>query len=525
MKGSKQVSNTHRFKRGVACGAILAIMLAGIMATAIPVQAASIKPPPANSQPGSNASLHRQNGTGIGVSLNATGTLVNQVTTTFDITSAANPTSLDLILGGDPGQFTDSINVTSHSSTALLGGVKGSVKVVNGGGADTQDLTVRVVLLAQGKWGGFQTIKTQTVDVSAKPVIPTRDMASYAYTVEFPPVNGARAYKVTAYVTITNHSGRLGTPFGPSPSHGFQLPQGPTGTIYSPWQVDLSDNTTVPDGLTVSTVSAFLNGVALADLAGPWMLNAPYASSYDLQIVKTVTPATAGTFDLTDVAAVAGRSSPAHVAVNVTAASIGGKVIDDLNGNGAADTGEPGIAGVTVTLEQAGVPLTSQVTDANGSYRFDALAPGDYTVTQAPPDGAQPIGTISIPVTLPPGGQITGVDFFDAYSASMAGKVVNDLNGNGAWDESEIGIPDVQVQVISDGVLLAASFTDADGNYSLTVLVPGTYTLMQIVPTGFTATSPASITQTVKSGEAITGLDFFDLASLQTQNLNSRQNK
>ncbi len=515
---------TKRLKRGVACAAILALTLAGCMAIVIPAQAASIRPaPPADNQ--SASAWHRQNGTGIGVSVSATGTLVNQVNTTFDISKTSSPASLGLILGGAAGQLTDSIIVTPHSSTSLLGGVQGSVRVTNGGGADTQGLAIQVIVLAQGRWGMFRTVKSQPVDVSGQPVIPAHGQASYSYSVNFPPVDGAYTYKVIARVTITNHSGHLGRAFGPSPSHGFRLPKHPTGTVYSPAQVSLADSQTVPEGLTVNTASASLNGVALADLAGPWTLSAPFAASYDLEIAKSVTPTAAGTFDLADVASVAGKSATAHVTVRVTAASMAGTVYNDLNGNGLADAGEPGIGGVTVTLEQAGVPLASLATDTNGRYLFSALAPGEYTVTHVPPDFAQPTGSVSLPVTLPAGTQITGVDFFDAYSASLAGAVINDLNGNGVSDPGEVGISDVEVQVWSGDVLLAATYTDAIGNYMLTVLIPGTYTLKQVVPSGLTSTGPASIVRAVKSGDALSGLDFFDMASLQSRNVSVKSGK
>ncbi len=66
-----------------------------------------------------------------------------------------------------------------------------------------------------------------------------------------------------------------------------------------------------------------------------------------------------------------------------TQASIGDFVFDDLNGDGDWDAGEPGIEGLTVTLDDG----TSQVTTTTGSggtageYDFTGLEPGTYTVT------------------------------------------------------------------------------------------------------------------------------------------------
>ncbi len=81
--------------------------------------------------------------------------------------------------------------------------------------------------------------------------------------------------------------------------------------------------------------------------------------------------------------------------------SVGNFVWSDSNGNGIQDGGEPGIAGVTVTISLTGggtvrnvdgSPLATLAiqTDANGLYQFAGLAPGAYTVTVTPPAGYVP---------------------------------------------------------------------------------------------------------------------------------------
>ncbi|RMD75926.1 MAG: calcium-binding protein, partial [Chloroflexi bacterium] len=72
-------------------------------------------------------------------------------------------------------------------------------------------------------------------------------------------------------------------------------------------------------------------------------------------------------------------------------ASIGNFVWEDVNGNGVQDAGEPGIDGVTVTLNGttgAGVTVNlTTTTSSGGVYRFDNLQPGTYTITVTPPTG------------------------------------------------------------------------------------------------------------------------------------------
>ncbi|HMP61405.1 MAG TPA: SdrD B-like domain-containing protein, partial [Gemmatales bacterium] len=66
-----------------------------------------------------------------------------------------------------------------------------------------------------------------------------------------------------------------------------------------------------------------------------------------------------------------------------------GRVFNDLNGNGVfdgADTGRPGvIVTLTNTLTGFNLPI---LTDANGDFSFDNLAPGDYTVSATNPTPA-----------------------------------------------------------------------------------------------------------------------------------------
>jgi len=70
-------------------------------------------------------------------------------------------------------------------------------------------------------------------------------------------------------------------------------------------------------------------------------------------------------------------------------ASLGDFVWEDKNGNGIQDSGEPGIAGVTVKLlgSDGTTVLKTATTDANGKYLFSNLAAGTYYVQFTTPSG------------------------------------------------------------------------------------------------------------------------------------------
>ena len=94
----------------------------------------------------------------------------------------------------------------------------------------------------------------------------------------------------------------------------------------------------------------------------------------------------------------------------VAPATIGDRVWNDKDGNGA-DNGEPGVPGVTVILKDAnGVEVGRTTTDANGNYRFTGLVPGTYTVDIEVPAGFN-AATTSMTVTVGEGEENLNVDF------------------------------------------------------------------------------------------------------------------
>ncbi|MDD4766084.1 MAG: hypothetical protein PHF87_00675 [Desulfotomaculaceae bacterium] len=105
--------------------------------------------------------------------------------------------------------------------------IDGQVCVTNGGALATENLTIVVDLTMPPS---SAIIASVPVDVSMQPVLQPGETFCYNYRVDIPTgsIVPGGTYKVTANITITNHSGHIGTPFGPSPSDTIILATTPT---------------------------------------------------------------------------------------------------------------------------------------------------------------------------------------------------------------------------------------------------------------------------------------------------------
>ena len=69
-----------------------------------------------------------------------------------------------------------------------------------------------------------------------------------------------------------------------------------------------------------------------------------------------------------------------------TPTSVAGTEFVDANGNNVQDSGEPGLAGITIQLIGSGnTVVASTTTAADGSYSFTNLAPASYTLKEVAP--------------------------------------------------------------------------------------------------------------------------------------------
>jgi len=189
----------------------------------------------------------------------------------------------------------------------------------------------------------------------------------------------------------------------------------------------------------------------------------------------------------------------------VQKASIGDRVWEDKNANGVQDTGESGIAGLTVNLLNAvGAVIGTTTTDASGNYLFSALNPGDYAIQVVAPAGYSVTGKDlggndatdsdidaatgkTINTTLTSGETDLTWDGGLYRKAAIGDKVWLDNNANGVQDLGENGIQGVTVNLLNAAgtVVLSSATTDANGNYLFNNLVPGDYSVQVIAPSGY----------------------------------------
>ena len=202
--------------------------------------------------------------------------------------------------------------------------------------------------------------------------------------------------------------------------------------------------------------------------------------------------------------------------------SISGMKYNDLNGNKARDSGEPGVSGWDMVLTGTTwfgkpIPARTTTTAADGTYKFDKLLPGTYKVSETSRTGwtqtAPPAGSYSIPFTFGGPKESKNNDFGNRVEAqTISGVKYNDLNGNSARDPGEPGMDGWTINLEQPaGTVMQTKTTAADGSYSFTGLAPGTYLISEVQQPGWTQKAPAGGKYTVTLDATTTsavGKDF-----------------
>ncbi|MNK05187.1 Serine-aspartate repeat-containing protein D precursor [compost metagenome] len=217
------------------------------------------------------------------------------------------------------------------------------------------------------------------------------------------------------------------------------------------------------------------------------------------------------------------NQNPANAPLTIsTRGYISGKVFKDNNvvPNGTFDSGtDTPIVNTPIELRSGptctGPLLNTTTTDALGNYIFADLPAASYSICQVvPPPGtlngtttagtivnvagstgtpgiaSNPTATTSQIANVVLGdngaGEISGSinnNFAEIAGSTISGKVFKDNNpvANGTFESGlDVPLPGVTIQLLNAAnSVVATTVTDADGNYSFSGLVPGTYSILQ----------------------------------------------
>ncbi len=178
---------------------------------------------------------------------------------------------------------------------------------------------------------------------------------------------------------------------------------------------------------------------------------------------------------------------------------------NDLNGDGAQNSGEPELANWQFTIRNAANVIVAQgVTNAVGEFCSGAkltLPPGVYSVTETlqpgwtstDPGGASPSKTATVTSNI-----MAQLLFGNRQNPPPPGRIClskyNDLNGNGTRDTGEPGLAGWQFTIRNAaGAIVAQGVTDIQGGFCTAKpgsLPPGSYTVSETAQANWTSTDP-----------------------------------
>jgi len=169
------------------------------------------------------------------------------------------------------------------------------------------------------------------------------------------------------------------------------------------------------------------------------------------------------------------------------AGNIEGFVFEDKNRDGLIEPGEKGVAGVPLSLEDGSLT----VTDTSGKYRFSNVAEGNHQVRveeKKIPASFYILSSLKTSLLVEPR-KTHQLNFTLISGATLSGRIIEDLNGNGKIDPDEKGLSDVLIYLIpvqKEGPaeetkyfqnLILNTYTDSEGNYVFDNIIPSEYEL------------------------------------------------
>lgn len=164
--------------------------------------------------------------------------------------------------------------------------------------------------------------------------------------------------------------------------------------------------------------------------------------------------------------------------------------------SGTVTDSDGGVGGQTVVLLDGPTEIARTTTGADGTYSFDLVPAGSYTVAVPEPGGDYVVPTPEAAAVNT--ADVTGVDLFLARPGSIAGTVTK----GGA------PVPGATITITGPSSFAEDLTTDAEGNYAIGELSPGTYTVTITPPEGTTIDDPSQEIVIPPGGEDFGAVDF-----------------
>lgn len=165
-------------------------------------------------------------------------------------------------------------------------------------------------------------------------------------------------------------------------------------------------------------------------------------------------------------------------------------------------TSLPGPQGTTVNATGSTTPGNSGAVDGERNGVTLPLKLNHYATT----------ASASVKIDCPCKATISGLKFVD-------------LNGSGVRDMGEPGLANWTIKFTDSNGNTQTTTTDSQGNYSITVPAPGTYTVSEVLQSGWTQTAPTTGTYavTVSPGQVVNNRDFGNMKGNGPGNINVRK--
>ncbi len=198
----------------------IALLLTGALLSANPVMAEDEQPnEPVEETAAPVVALGGQAGTTLTASVDTSATWKKAFK--WSLTKTVAPDKWDLFVGDSATSVYTVAVVKSGFDQAAF--ISGKVCVTNGGAVATQNLAIALSVTQPPSKEALAS-----GSIASPGELDAGETKCFAYTIHVDPaVFTGKTFKVTADVTITNHSGHLGEPFGPSPSADSVFPAAP----------------------------------------------------------------------------------------------------------------------------------------------------------------------------------------------------------------------------------------------------------------------------------------------------------